>query len=69
MFSVLEAIFNLDAEDITEKLAKYTAKLLAENNKKLYETIYKDMKNLYNKRSNYIHGSKMNSIKEKDIDL
>lgn len=55
MFSVLEAIFNLDAEDITEKLAKYTAKLLAENNKKLYETIYKDMKNLYSKRSNYIH--------------
>ena len=69
MFSSLEAIFNLDAEDITERLAKYTAKLLAEDNKESYKTIYNDMKNLYNKRSKYIHGSKMNSIKEKDEQL
>ena len=69
IFSALEAIFNLDSEDITEKLAKYSAKILSENNKDAYESIYKDIKVLYNKRCDYIHGSKIGKILDEDEKL
>ena len=62
IFSSLEAIFNLDGIDITEKLARLSAKLLAEDNKEIYEKIYSDIKKLYKKRCNYIHGSKREEI-------
>lgn len=69
IFSSLEAIFNLDTEDVTEKISRYSAKLLAEDNEKDYNQIYTDIKKLYNKRCNYIHGSKTNGILEEDEKL
>lgn len=69
IFSSLEAIFNLDTEAIAEKIARYSAKLLAEDNEKKYDQIYTDIKKLYNKRCNYIHGSKINNIKAEDEKL
>lgn len=69
IFSSLEAIFNLDTEDVTEKISRYSAKLLAEDDKNEYNKIYKDIKTLYNKRCKYIHGSKTNNIKEDDEKL
>lgn len=69
IFSSLEAIFNLDTEDVTEKISRYSAKLLAEDDESEYNKIYKDIKTLYNKRCIYIHGSKTNNIKEDDEKL
>lgn len=62
IFSSLESIFNLDSEDITEKLARYSAKLLSEDNVENYNKIYDDMKDLYKKRCEYVHGKKNNNI-------
>lgn len=69
IFSALEAIFNLDTEDVTEKISRYSAKLLAEDNEKEYNQIYTDIKKLYKKRCDYIHGSKTNNINEVDENL
>lgn len=69
IFSSLEAIFNLDSKNITDKLACFSAKLLAENDKIKYDEIYKDIKKLYNKRSKYIHGVKLNNISIEDEKL
>jgi len=69
IFSSLEAIFNLDTEDVTEKISRYSAKLLAENNEKEYNQIYSDVKKLYKKRCDYIHGSKTNNISDDDEKL
>lgn len=69
IFSSLESIFNLDTEDVTEKISRYSAKLLAENDKIEYDKIYKDIKKLYKKRCDYIHGSKTNNINEEDEKL
>lgn len=69
IFSSLEAIFNLDSGDVTEKISKYTAKLLAENNIELYDRIYHDIKKLYQKRCVYIHGGKINNISDLDEKL
>lgn len=69
IFSSLEAIFNLDTEDVTEKISRYSAKLLAEDNEKEYNQIYSDIKKLYKKRCDYIHGSKTNNISDDDEKL
>lgn len=69
IFSSLEAIFNLDTEDVTEKISRYSAKLLAEDNEKEYNQIYSDVKKLYKKRCDYIHGSKTNNISDDDEKL
>lgn len=69
IFSSLEAIFNLDTEDVTEKISRYSAKLLAEDNEKEYIQIYSDIKKLYKKRCDYIHGSKTNNILDEDEKL
>lgn len=69
IFSSLESIFNLDTEDVTEKISRYSAKLLAEKDKIQYDRIYKDIKKLYNKRCDYIHGLKTNNINEDDEKL
>lgn len=66
IFSSLEAIFNLDSEDVTEKISRYSAKLLAEGNEEEYKQVYTDIKKLYKKRCDYIHGSKTNNILDKD---
>lgn len=66
IFSCLEAIFNLDTENITEKLGRYSAKILSDNNQEMYNKIYEDIKKLYKKRSDYIHGSKTGNIKDQD---
>lgn len=66
IFSSLEAIFNLDTKDVTEKISRYSAKLLAEGNDDDFNKIYKDIKKLYNKRCDYIHGSKTNNILDTD---
>lgn len=66
IFSSLEAIFNLNSEEITSKLSRYSAKLLAEDDESMYETIYEEMKKLYGKRSKYVHGSKNNNINIED---
>ncbi len=68
-FTSLEAIFNLNSENVTEKISKYTAKLLAEDNLEMYKEIYIDIKKLYKKRCDYIHGSKINNIDELDEKL
>ena len=69
IFSALEALFNLDSANVTEKISKYSAKLLAENDKEEYVSIYKDIKRLYKNRCEYIHGKNRNSIKETDEKL
>lgn len=69
IFSSLEAIFNLDTEDVTEKISRYSAKLLAEENEEEYQQIYSDIKRLYKKRCDYIHGSKTNNILDEDEKL
>lgn len=69
VFSSLEAIFNLDSEDITEKLAKYSAKLLSEYSEEEYDEIYMKMKKLYDKRCDYVHGSKVDNILDEDEKL
>lgn len=69
IFSSLEAIFNLDTEDITEKISRYSAKLLAEGNEEEFKQVYLDIKKLYKKRCDYIHGSKTNNILEEDEKL
>lgn len=69
IFSSLEAIFNLDLEDITEKISRYSAKLLAEENEKEYKQVYSDIRKLYKKRCDYIHGSKTNNILDEDEKL
>ncbi len=66
IFSSLEAIFNLNAEDVTEKISKYSAKIISEENEEEYNKIYKDIKVLYNKRCDFIHGSKRDNIQEED---
>lgn len=66
IFSALEAIFNLDTHNVTEKISTYSAKLLAEDDDKEYNQIYTNIKKLYKKRSDYIHGSKTNNITEID---
>lgn len=69
IFSALEAIFNLETEDVTEKISRYSAKLLAEENDKEYNQVYSDIKKLYKKRCDYIHGSKTNNILDEDEKL
>ncbi len=69
IFSALEAIFNLDTEDVTEKISRYSAKLLAEGDEEEYKQIYSDIRKLYKKRCDYIHGSKTNNILEADEKL
>lgn len=69
IFSALEAIFNLDTEDVTEKISRYSAKLLAEGNEAEYKQVYSDIRKLYKKRCYYIHGSKTNNILEEDEKL
>lgn len=69
IFSSLEAIFNLNTKKVKERLARYSAKLLAEDNSKEYKKIYSDIRDLYKKRSDYIHGSQTNNILEKDEKL
>ena len=66
IFGALEAIFNLDTKEVTKKLAKYSAKLLSESNNEDYEKIKTDIKQLYNKRCKYIHGSNINCISDED---
>jgi len=69
IFSSLEAIFNLDAKKIKQNLAKYSAKLLAEDNHEEYKKIYSDIRKLYKKRCDYVHGLEMNNILESDEKL
>lgn len=69
IFSALESIFNLDTEDVTEKISRYSAKLLAEGSDKEYNQVYSDIKKLYKKRCDYIHGSKTNNILDEDEKL
>jgi len=69
IFSTLESIFNLDRENITKKISRYSAKLLAEGNDKEYNQVYSDIKKLYKKRCDYIHGSKTNNILDEDEKL
>lgn len=69
IFSALEAIFNLDTEDVTEKISRYSAKLLAEGNEEEYKQIYSDIRKLYKKRCDYIHGSKTDNILDEDEKL
>lgn len=66
IFSSLEAIFNLDSKHVTKKLAKYTAKLLSEDNKLEYKKIEKDIRRLYKARGKYIHGSETDCITVED---
>lgn len=69
IFSSLEAIFNLDSENVTEKISRYSAKLLAEGDKQEYENVYSNVKKLYKKRCDYIHGCKTNNILDGDEKL
>ena len=66
IFSSLETIFNLDSECVTKKLAKYTAKLLSEDNKLEYKKIEKDIRRLYKARGKYIHGFETDCITIED---
>ena len=69
IFSSLEAIFNLSKKDVSKKISRYSAKLLAEEDENKYDKIYKDIKRLYDKRCKYIHGSKTNIILDEDEKL
>lgn len=58
--------YKINPEDVTEKISRYSAKLLAEKNEKEYKQVYSDIKKLYKKRCDYIHGSKTNNILDED---
>lgn len=56
LFSSLEALFNITAEDITNEVSKYTSKILLLNKKKTNSSKWKII-DYYDIRSRYIHGN------------
>lgn len=66
LFSSLESLFNLDSEDVTKKLKRYVAKILAEDNAEEYERIAEEINLLYDKRCKYVHGKNINCIAMND---
>lgn len=65
----MEAMLNLGRSEVTFQVSRNAAVLLGKD-KKNAEQIYRNMKELYNKRSSIVHGSKVQESKknsEKDI--
>lgn len=60
LFASLESLFNYDKEQIAEKVATYTSKLIFDKDNK--DEIYSRIKKLYDERSKYIHGQKTDRI-------
>ncbi len=56
LISSLEALFNIDGQEVTETLAHYTSKIMFLPKSKERSIKWK-VKNFYNKRSRYIHGN------------
>lgn len=56
LFSSLEALFNITAENITDEVSKYASKILLLNKKKANSSKWKII-NYYDIRSRYIHGN------------
>ncbi|KAA9218306.1 MULTISPECIES: HEPN domain-containing protein [Aerococcus] len=68
LFSSLESLFNLDKYKIKETISRRASNLITffNGSKSEKESIYANIKNLYNKRSQYIHGSEPEIITKKD---
>lgn len=66
LFSSLEALFNLDRKEVTEKIASSTSKILFITEEEEEKEIYKKIKEYYNKRSFYIHGNNPKEITSED---
>ena len=56
LFSSLESLFNITAENITEEVSKYASKILLLNKKKANSSKWKII-DYYDIRSRYIHGN------------
>ena len=63
LFSTLEALFNLDGEDITNSVSKYTSKILFLPKNKAKSAKWKII-TYYKARSDYIHGNECIDIDE-----
>lgn len=66
LFSSMEALLIRSKTQVTEKLSLRMSRLLKCIDPKLENDTYKDIKELYNIRSKYIHGSKKNNITRQD---
>lgn len=63
LFSSLESLFNLTGEKPTEKICKYTSKILFES-PDVEKKYYKKISKLYDIRSHYIHGNEPKIISD-----
>ena len=66
-----ESLFNLDTTQITHTISRHTANVIA-NNKKEFNSLYKEIKEFYKKRSSLVHaftGSKKKNRQVTDNDL
>jgi len=62
----MEAMFNRGPSEVTFQVSRNCAVLLGKDREDS-EHIFKDIKNLYKKRSNIVHGSKDKAITKEDI--
>lgn len=62
LFSSLEALFVTSKQNITERIATCTSRILAYKTEEETLAMYNRMKELYNFRSKYIHGQKTKNI-------
>lgn len=65
LFSALEALFNIDGNDVSETISKYGSKILFLSSKKS-KKIKMKLKDYYDIRSLYIHGNIPRPITEKN---
>ncbi len=66
LMMVLEGLFNNGKQESTNKIARGCAVLLGKT-KYLSQKIFKDIKNLYGKRSQLLHEGKSSSVKGEDV--
>jgi hypothetical protein len=66
LMTSLEAMLNKDRYELKYRTSRNTAVLLGKNLKES-EEIFKEVKDLYNKRSKLVHTGKQDAITEKDI--
>lgn len=69
LFSSIEALFNLEADDVVDNISKYVSKIMFESPRKTKKYYYK-VKDFYDVRSKYIHGNEPRLITKKmEFDL
>lgn len=67
LISALESLFNINGENISKEIAKYSSKIMFFTHKKTHSRNYK-IKTYYDIRSRYIHGNKDCEISQTDLE-